>query len=182
MLRTLSQVPYLLTMTAVVTAANSTISPNCRQAVCLHPSISKSRLTLQCAQLSSTFGPALHYPGTDNFTIWDAKQQEVIPACRIEPSTALDVSQTLNILVENWCYFSVKGGGHSRHAGDSNSVGGVTIDLDRLTNVEVLGNGTTARVGGGATTVQVYQALQEQGLSFVGGRVASVGLGRIGRG
>lgn len=109
--------------------------------------------------------------------IWDAKQQEVHPSCRIEPSNASDVAKLLNVLVDHWCYFSVKGGGHSRNAGDSNSVGGVTVDLDLLTQVEVLDNGTRARIGGGATSIQAYEALESHNLSYVGGRVASVGLG-----
>lgn len=71
----------------------------------------------------------------------------------------------------------MKGGGHSRNPGDSNSVGGVTVDLARLRSVEVLQDGTKARVGGGATAIQVYGALEAQNLSFVGGRVGSVGVG-----
>ncbi|RDW67425.1 FAD-binding oxidoreductase [Aspergillus mulundensis] len=159
--------PYLAGWSAVahgssLTASNNTVSPNCQQA---------------CTELSTLFGPALHYPVTDNFTIWDAKQQEVTPACRVEPSTASDVSQILHVLVDTWCHFAVKGGGHSRHAGDSNSIGGVTIDLDRISTVEVLDNGTKARVGGGANTNQVYSALDAHNLSFVGGRVGTVGIG-----
>ena len=95
----------------------------------------------------------------------------------MEPSSAQDVANILRILVDHWCYFSVKGGGHSRNPGDSNSVGGVTVDLDHLTSVEILESGTRARVGGGATTIQVYSALESQNLSFVGGRVGSVGMG-----
>ncbi|KAJ5712161.1 FAD-binding domain-containing protein [Penicillium malachiteum] len=137
------------------------VSTNCRQA---------------CSELASNFGTAFHW-GNDNFTIWDAKQQEVHPTCRVEPSSAKDVANILGILVDHWCYFSVKGGGHSRNPGDSNSAGGVTVDLDRLSSVEVLQGGTQARVGGGATTLQVYSALESQNLSFVGGRVGSVGVG-----
>ncbi|KAJ5094731.1 FAD-binding domain-containing protein [Penicillium angulare] len=138
------------------------VSTGCRQA---------------CSELSSSFGPAFHWPQNDNFTIWDAKQQEVHPACRVEPSSANDVASILRILVDHWCYFSVKGGGHSRNPGDSNSLGGVTVDLDRLSSVDILEGGTQARVGGGATTIQVYEALETQNLSFVGGRVGSVGVG-----
>ncbi|CAG8947916.1 unnamed protein product [Penicillium salamii] len=131
-----------------------------------------------CTQLSTTFGPDFHYPDNDqNFTIWDAKQNEVRPACRVEPSSASDVSRVLNILVEHWCNFAVKGGGHSRHRDDSNSVAGVTIDLDRMNTVEVSSNGNTARIGGGATTAKVYRDLDSHGLSFVGGRVGGVGVG-----
>ncbi|KAJ5664195.1 FAD-binding domain-containing protein [Penicillium longicatenatum] len=138
------------------------VSTGCRQA---------------CSELSLNFGPAFHWPQNDNFTIWDAKQQEVHPACRVEPSSAKDVANVLRILVDHWCYFSVKGGGHSRNPGDSNSVGGVTVDLDRLSSVDILEGGAQARVGGGATTIQVYEALESQNLSFVGGRVGSVGVG-----
>jgi len=43
--------------------------------------------------------------------------------------------------------------------------------------VEVATNGSFARVGGGAVTADVYSALDERNLSFVGGRVGSVGVG-----
>ncbi|BAE58837.1 unnamed protein product [Aspergillus oryzae RIB40] len=122
----------------------------------------------QCTELSTIFGSALHYPNNDSFTIWDAKQQEVRPACQIEPSTPSEVSQVLEILVHYWCYFSVKGGGHSRNPGDSNSVGGVTVDLDRMTQVDILEHGNRALV---------YEALDAHNLSFVGGRVGTVGVG-----
>lgn len=131
----------------------------------------------QCTELSTIFGSALHYPNNDSFTIWDAKQQEVRPACQIEPSTPSEVSQVLEILVHYWCYFSVKGGGHSRNPGDSNSVGGVTVDLDRMTQVDILEHGNRALVGWGATSYQVYEALDAHNLSFVGGRVGTVGVG-----
>lgn len=51
------------------------------------------------------------------------------------------------------------------------------MDLGRLSSVNILEDGTQARVGGGATTIQVYEALESQSLSFVGGRVGSVGVG-----
>ncbi|KAJ9483579.1 hypothetical protein VN97_g9818 [Penicillium thymicola] len=162
------QISAWLASLLVVANAGETIKPtttpsaNCQQA---------------CTQLSTIFGSAVHYPPDDNFIIWDAKQQEIHPSCRIEPINASDVAKLLNVLVGHWCYFSVKGGGHSRAAGDSNSVGGVTVDLDLLTQVEVLDNGTKARIGGGATSIQAFQALESHNLSFVGGRVASVGLG-----
>jgi hypothetical protein len=132
---------------------------------------------LKCAQLSIDFGHLLHYPGSDNFSIWDAKQQEVTPACRVEPSSAINVSSILQTLVTSWCHFSVKGGGHSREPNDSNSVAGVTIDLDRLIAIEVAQDGASARIGGGADLIQSYTALQAHNLTFVGGRVDTVGFG-----
>lgn len=99
------------------------------------------------------------------------------PTCRIQPPDAEGVAKVLQTLVNNWCQFAVKGGGHSRSPNDSNSVGGVTVDLGLIDSVEVLLNGTTARVGGGATTFQVYNALEPRNLSYVGGRVGTVGVG-----
>jgi FAD/FMN-containing dehydrogenase len=52
----------------------------------------------------------------------------------------------------------------------------VTIDLHRIAQVDIL-NGNRARVGGGANTHQVYEALDAHNLSFVGGRVGTVGVG-----
>lgn len=53
----------------------------------------------------------------------------------------------------------------------------MTVDLDRIAQVEILGNGIRARVGGGANTYQVFAALDAHNLSFVGGRVGTVGMG-----
>ncbi|KAH6961827.1 hypothetical protein BKA56DRAFT_647807 [Ilyonectria sp. MPI-CAGE-AT-0026] len=130
-----------------------------------------------CTELAVELGAALHYPGTDNITWWDARQQAVQPACRVEPSSPVDVSRIMAILVENECRFSVKCGGHSRSPDDSNSVGGVTIDLRRLNTVTLSANNTSATIGGGANTYQVYSALERFNLSFVGGRVDTVGMG-----
>jgi FAD/FMN-containing dehydrogenase len=132
----------------------------------------------QCKLLQGQFGPTtLHYYGQDNFTLWDAKQQEVRYACRFEPASTADVTAALHILTSTWCNFAIKCGGHSRDPDFSNSVGGVTIDLRHMNAVEVATNGSFARVGGGAVTADVYSALDGRNLSFVGGRVGSVGVG-----
>lgn len=132
----------------------------------------------QCSILEGKFGStALHYYGQDNFTLWDDKQNQVQYACRFEPSNKTDVAAALRILTSAWCNFAIKCGGHSRDPDFSNSVGGVTIDLRHLNNVEVALNGSVARIGGGAVTAEVYSALDARNLSFVGGRVGSVGVG-----
>ncbi|KAF2105619.1 hypothetical protein BDV96DRAFT_534884 [Lophiotrema nucula] len=142
---------------------NTTISPNCQNA---------------CQLLQVAFGPtAVQYFAQDNFTIWDAKQQEVRYACRFEPSNTTDVAAGLRILTGAWCNFAVKCGGHSRDPDFSSSVGGVTIDLKNMNGVEAANNGTRARIGGGAVTADVYAALDARNLTFAGGRVGSVGVG-----
>ena len=87
------------------------------------------------------------------------------------------MSSILQVLTDKWCRFAVKGGGHSRNPDDSSSVGGVTIDLGLIVDVEVAADSKSARIGGGADSGQVYEQLDPRNLSFVGGRVGSVGVG-----
>ncbi|KAF2123435.1 FAD-binding domain-containing protein [Dothidotthia symphoricarpi CBS 119687] len=161
----LRQLPVWLLTLSIGTYAyqNDTISSNCQDA---------------CRQLQGKFGAAsVHYYAQDNFTIWDGKQQEVQYACRFQPANTAEVASGLRILTDTWCNFAVKCGGHSRHADFSNSVGGVTIDLRRMNSVQLAADQTRARVGGGAVTAEIFAALEPRNVSFVGGRVGSVGLG-----
>ncbi|KAH7074516.1 FAD binding domain protein [Paraphoma chrysanthemicola] len=153
----------LLSSARILKARQDVISPNCQKA---------------CSILEHKFGSsAVHYYGSDNFTLWDAKQNDVQYACRFEPSNTTDVSNALRVLTKTWCKFAVKCGGHSRDPDFSNSVGGVTVDLRRMNSVDVAINGSVARVGGGAVVADVYASLDTRNLSFVGGRVGSVGVG-----
>lgn len=108
--------------------------------------------------------------------MWDGKQDSVVSACRVEPGTASDVAQILQIVKANWCTFAIKGGGHSRAYDASKSVGGVTIDMGRMSNVEVADDGESAWVGPGQTLIGTYRALEPHNLTQVGGRVDSVGM------
>lgn len=120
----------------------------------------------------------MHYEESDNnFTIWDQKQLETVYACRVEPASADEVSKALQVLVNSWCKFAVKCGGHSRYPDDSVSIGGVTIDLGLMNATIVSDERTTARVGGGALSRQVFAALDPYGLAYIGGRVGQVGMG-----
>ncbi|KAJ9137760.1 FAD binding domain-containing protein [Pleurostoma richardsiae] len=131
-----------------------------------------------CETLASEFPGRLHYgPSDTNFTIWDQKQLQTVYTCRVEPASADEVSTILSVLVDNWCQFAVKCGGHSRYPGDSVSVGGVTIDLGLLNSTVVSEDRTTAAIGGGSLTRQVFAALDPYGLAYVGGRVGQVGMG-----
>ncbi|CAI7567948.1 unnamed protein product [Penicillium pancosmium] len=130
-----------------------------------------------CGELSSEFGPNLHYSSDRNFTVWDAKQQEVESACRVEPSTSQDVSKILSILVNHWCRFAVKGGGHARNPDDSVSVGGVTIDMHLMKSLQVAPDRKTVILGSGHVLYTMYHGLEAYNLTTIGGRVADVGLG-----
>ncbi|KAK2616602.1 hypothetical protein QQS21_000425 [Conoideocrella luteorostrata] len=130
-----------------------------------------------CIELGFEFGPALYYPYKDtDFSIWDQKQNSVQPACRVEPSSTTEVVRIIEILTNNWCRFAIKGGGHSPQIDASNSVGGVTIDMIRINHVRVNKEQLTTHVGPGATLGKVYTHVEQHNLTFVGGRVADVGI------
>ncbi|KAF0330747.1 FAD binding domain protein [Colletotrichum asianum] len=140
-------------------------------------SLSGSSCEQACHQLSLEFGSAVHVGGNDpDFSVWDAKQQEVVPACRIEPTSASDVARALEIIVDNWCRFAVKGGGHSTNVDASNSVGGVTIDLNRMDHIELADDRSWANLGPGLVLGEAYTVLEQHELSSIAGRVADVGV------
>ncbi|KAJ5632209.1 hypothetical protein N7490_008548 [Penicillium lividum] len=112
-----------------------------------------------------------------DFKVWDAKQQENQSACCVEPSNAQDVSKILRILVDHWCRFAVKGGGHARNPDDSVSVGGVTIDMHLMRSLQVAPDQKTVKLGSGHVLYTMYHGLEAFNLTTTGGRVADVGLG-----
>ncbi|KZZ92812.1 FAD binding domain protein [Moelleriella libera RCEF 2490] len=130
-----------------------------------------------CHELSKRLGARLHYPYNDNYTFWDLKQQEAHPHCRAEPTSSGEVAFAVRVLVKERCRFAIKSGGHARELDDSNSVGGVTLDLQRMRSVQVSPDRSRVRLGSGHNLLSAYRALDPLGLSFVGGRVDSVGLG-----
>jgi FAD/FMN-containing dehydrogenase len=111
--------------------------------------------------------------------MWDAKQLEYKSACRIEPVSTEEVASALGVIVDNWCNFAVKSGGHSRIRGSSNAVGGVTIDLNRINTVELLDDNKKARIGSGAIWGDVYAALEKEDVVVTGGRLSGIGVGGL---
>ena len=85
----------------------------------------------------------------------------------------------LKIVIDAKCHFAIKGGGHDRTPGSSNANGGVTIDLVRLNGVDVSEDRKSVRIGAGSLWLDVYTALEKEGLMVVGGRVADVGVGGL---
>lgn len=130
----------------------------------------------QCAILAQEFGTRLHYPTTDNVTFWDSKQAEVVPACRVEPTGSEDVASIIHTLVQTSCRFAIRSGGHTRERDDSNSDGGVTIDLRQIRTADVSTDRSRVRLGTGHTLVSAYSALEPYNLTFLGGRVDTVGV------
>ncbi|KAK3063092.1 hypothetical protein LTS18_002766, partial [Coniosporium uncinatum] len=131
-----------------------------------------------CASLTSKFPEQVFLGKSGNFDLWDAKQ-DLAPACRAEPASAEDVRVVLEAVKEAQCHFAVKSGGHARFAGASNAEGGVTIDLVRLDEIRLSSDKKSVTIGAGNRWMEIYRALEAEGLTVVGGRVADVGVGGL---
>ncbi|RFU24040.1 hypothetical protein B7463_g12296, partial [Scytalidium lignicola] len=115
----------------------------------------------------------------DNFNIqyYSAQQRELLPSCIIQPESAEQISRAITIIRETQCIFAIKSGGHGISGGSSNIQDGIVIDLSQLNGIEVSEDESTAFIGTGNKWLDVYLRLEERGLSTVGGRVATVGVG-----
>jgi hypothetical protein len=132
-----------------------------------------------CAAIAEAIPHTFYLRDEGDFRLWDEKQRELTPACRIEPATPEDVSIIIKAAALDQCHFAVRSGGHSRIAGSSNAEGGITIDLRRFDQVEVSKDKKTVKIGGGNTWGPVYKALEKDNLAVVGGRVSDVGVGGL---
>jgi FAD/FMN-containing dehydrogenase len=110
---------------------------------------------------------------------FSGQQGSLTPACRVEPVIDDDVAFIYNTIVTNKCPFAVRSGGHLRTPGSSSVDGGVLIDLARLNAVDIAEDEQSVTIGGGCTWVDVYRAVEAEGLSVVGGRVDHVGVGGL---
>ena len=90
-----------------------------------------------CEKLASQIPSMVSFDRTDINDYWDFKQSSIHPACKVQPESSKDVSAILSAAVEAKCHFAVKSGGHAREAHVSNADGGITIDLVRLSKVEL---------------------------------------------
>lgn len=138
-------------------------------------------ITLQCTALLAAFDKSAAFYKTlpEDFreSYYCARQREVTPACVIRPSSSQEVSTAIQIINQHSCHFAVKSGGHAMFAGASNAVGGITVDLKYLNSVELSEDRETASIGPGNQWGAVYEKLEPEGLTVVGGRVSGVGVG-----
>ena len=122
-------------------------------------------------------GSASYVQGESSY--WSNLQAETLPACRVEPATAKDVSASLLVTKFFRCPFAVKSGGHAAFKGASNIDGGLTIDLTNLNFIQVSNDNTLTQVGAGNRWIDVYTHLDPLQLSVVGGRVSDIGVGGL---
>ena len=122
-------------------------------------------------------GSASYVEGDSNY--WSSQQAESLPACRVQPETAKDVSASLLVTKFFQCPFAVKSGGHAAFQGASNIDGGLTIDLANLNMIQISSDNTLTQVGAGNRWIDVYTHLDPMQLSVIGGRVADIGVGGL---
>ncbi|PLB50836.1 putative 6-hydroxy-D-nicotine oxidase [Aspergillus steynii IBT 23096] len=97
-----------------------------------------------------------------------------LPKCANEVSIILRVIKVLGIT------FSVRSGGHSPNPGwSSTAKPGIVIDLHSFNQITVNQDKSFVSVGPGATWGDVYTALDPHGVSVIGGRIPSVGVGGL---
>ncbi|KAJ6189021.1 hypothetical protein N7519_003929 [Penicillium mononematosum] len=108
---------------------------------------------------------------------WAAEQARCTPYCIFQPTNSEDVAQAVHVLRETGCPFGIKSGGHGRCEGESSITAGVLIDLKPLDDIRLSDDKTSCRVGPGNTWANVYGTLNPQGLTVIGGRASTVGVG-----
>lgn len=124
----------------------------------------------QCQALSAISALAnVFYPNSQQYnstqqSYWTLQESSLHPSCIVQPSTAVQVGDAVSSLVSRNCSFAIKGRGHAPGAGFANIDDGVTIDLTSMKSVETRGGGSVARVGAGASWLDVYAFLDQSNL------------------
>ncbi|OBT82571.1 hypothetical protein VE02_08434 [Pseudogymnoascus sp. 03VT05] len=138
-----------------------------------------------CAQLSASLGSSVIFNSSSEYaksqsSYWALQQSELIPTCIVVPSTASEVSDAISIIstIES-CNFAIKGAGHGTVVGAANIDGGVKFDMSHLNEIETNSEGTVTRIGAGSQWGEVYEYLDNRGLSVAGGRNGDVGVAGV---
>ena len=105
---------------------------------------------------------------------------QTLPRCILSPSTALEVGHVLKIARFVNATFAIRSGGSNPNRGWANTNGdGLLIDLHRLNKIELSNDNQTVKVGPGNRWLPVYQALETAGVTVLGGRTPTPGVGGV---
>ncbi|SCV44633.1 related to 6-hydroxy-d-nicotine oxidase [Fusarium fujikuroi] len=112
---------------------------------------------------------------------WSETAGDLSPACITRPGNTEQVASIVKVLsvCGSDVQFAVKSGGHGSWPGWSSTGDGVLISLDLIDGVQNIADKGHAVVGSGARWVDVYEALEPQGVTVIGGRFASIGVGGL---
>ena len=105
---------------------------------------------------------------------WNNANAAYTPACVVLPSSALHVSQVVQVLGQySDVDFAVKSGGHNANVGFSSVDGGVLIYFMNMNTTTPSPDLATADVQPGARWENAILALEPYGRTVVGGRVGT---------
>ncbi|KAE9390898.1 FAD-binding domain-containing protein [Gymnopus androsaceus JB14] len=155
----------LIPLIAALAEASQTQTP-------LSLTTDKEAVSLCCAALSETLPSLVHLPGSVEYerqqqSYFILQHAEMQPSCRVSPGTSSEVSLIMTTVAKHSCPFAVRSGGHMTWTG-SNVVGGVTLDLAHLNEIDV-----DEQKG---IWSSVYAAMEQHNLTTVGGRMPEVGV------
>jgi FAD binding domain/Berberine and berberine like len=100
------------------------------------------------------------------------------PSAVLQPIDAADVARAVGLARDHGALLAVRGGGHGL-PGFGTCDDGLVIDLSRMHAISVDMKLRTARVGGGATWVEVDAATHPFGLATPGGLISTTGVGGL---
>jgi FAD/FMN-containing dehydrogenase len=106
----------------------------------------------------------------DNPRFDSASRPAAIARCR----TTQDVASCVRFATESGSILAIRAGGHS-YGGWSNC-SGLVVDVGPMSAVSIDTAAATARVGAGATLVDLYAALAAKGVAIAGGSCPTVGI------
>jgi FAD/FMN-containing dehydrogenase len=119
----------------------------------------------------------LSMPGSDRYAaataIW-AKPVGPMPRVVVHCRTALDVQAAVRAARDSDLALSVRGGGHD-WAGRA-LCGGLVIDLSAMNGTVIAADNRSARIGGGASALDVLGVTDPHGLAAVTGSCGDVGM------
>lgn len=144
--------------------------------------------SVQCALLSASLRGKVSYPNSEVYasstnSYWSRFESSIQPNCVVTPESTGDVSLAVKLIkyfnYASVCNFAIRGGGHTPWAGSANIEEGVTVDMRRMKSVSLNRDKSIAQVGAGAIWEDVQSEMDRNGLSTVGGRASSVGVGGL---
>ncbi|KAK7043897.1 hypothetical protein VNI00_008063 [Paramarasmius palmivorus] len=145
--------------------------------------LAEKRTEACCDALKHHLGNKVFFPGSsgyqeDQSSYYSALVSEQKPACRVNPTSAGDVSLIVKKLKDRNCQFAVRSGGHMQWKGSNNiDAPGIAIDLSDLNTIKIAADKKSVQVGPGNRWGPVYDALAPDNLIVVGGRSNTVGVG-----
>ena len=129
-------------------------------------------------RLAASLDGDLIRPGSSTYPTarlaYDPLFDDIRPRAIVQVASTRDVARTIAFARDHGFRFAARSGGHS-YAGYSSS-NGIVIDVSRLDRVTADPATKRARVGSGASLMQVANALAPDGLVVPGGTCATVGI------